>query len=87
MPTFGVTPCPVTPFTFGILLLSPGTPWWLLVVPAAWSLVGGSAAYRLRVPQDWVLLAGVLAVVPILRSPRRYASGSGIPAPAAAPDR
>lgn len=57
MPTFGITPCPLTLFTFGVLLLARSAiPWWLLVIPVLWSLVGGSAAFLLRVPQDWVLL-------------------------------
>lgn len=57
MPTFGITPCPLTLFTFGVLLLArSATPLWLLVIPVLWSLVGGSAAFLLRVPQDWVLL-------------------------------
>ncbi|HSV84908.1 MAG TPA: DUF6064 family protein [Ramlibacter sp.] len=81
IPMFGVTPCPVTIFTFGILLLSPRTPWWLMVVPTAWSLIGGSAAFLLRVPQDWVLLASFLSVIPIAISSRRHAAGgAGVPA-------
>lgn len=67
MPMFGVTPCPVTLFTFGVLLLAAAPlPKSLLVVPVAWSFIGGSAAFLLRVPQDWVLLAAGLAVVPVL---------------------
>lgn len=59
LPHFGVTPCPVTLFTFGVLLLSkPPLPWVLMVVPVIWSLIGGSAAILLSVPQDWPLLAG-----------------------------
>jgi hypothetical protein len=71
-PTFGITPCPVTLFTFGLLLLATTpVPWLLLIVPVAWSLVGGSAAFLLRVPQDWPLLAsGVLAVTVLLRERR-----------------
>lgn len=57
MPMFGVTPCPVTIFTLGMLLLtiSP-VPRSLLVVPVVWSLIGGSAAIFLEIPQDWFLL-------------------------------
>lgn len=71
-PTFGITPCPVTLFTFGLLLLATTpVPWLLLVIPLAWSLVGGSAAFLLRVPQDWPLLAsGVLTVAVLLRERR-----------------
>ncbi len=63
MPMFGVTPCPVTIFTFGLLLLTVApVPRWLFAIPIAWSLVGGSAAFLLGVPQDWLLLFSGLAV-------------------------
>lgn len=72
MPMFGVTPCPVTIFTFGLLLLAqPTVPRWVLVVPFAWSLMGGSAAFLLQVPQDWFLLLSGLAVIPIVMRDRR----------------
>lgn len=72
-PTFGITPCPVTLFTFGVLLLtSAHVPRWLLIIPLAWSLVGGSAAFMLGVPQDWPLLfSGLTIVLLILRDRRR----------------
>jgi hypothetical protein len=35
----------------------------LLVIPVLWSLVGGSAAFLLQVPQDWILLASGLSVL------------------------
>jgi hypothetical protein len=67
MPTFGVTPCPVTIFTFGLLLLTVRpVPRWLLVVPFVWSLVGGSAAILLNVPQDWLLLVNGCIAVPLI---------------------
>jgi Family of unknown function (DUF6064) len=64
LPMLGVTPCPVTIFTFGLLLLTRSPPpLYLLAIPAIWSLIGGSAAMLLRVPQDWLLLvSGVTAV-------------------------
>lgn len=63
MPMFGVTPCPLTIFTFGLFLLTTGRfSRWLLVIPFLWTLVGGSAAFLLGIPQDWVLLfTGVIA--------------------------
>lgn len=72
-PTFGITPCPVTLFTFGVLLLtSAPVPCWLLIIPVAWSLVGGSAAFMLGVPQDWPLLfSGLTIVLLVLRDRRR----------------
>jgi hypothetical protein len=75
MPLFGITPCPVTIFTFGLLLLaSSAVRWWWLVIPFIWSLIGGSAAFLLHVPQDWFLLfSGIVAVPIILRGRRRQA--------------
>ena len=67
MPMFGVTPCPVTIFTFGLLLMTTSpVPRWLLVVPFVWSLIGGSAAILLSVPQDWFLLASGFIAVPLI---------------------
>jgi hypothetical protein len=64
LPMFGVTPCPVTIFTFGLLLLTRSPPpLYLLVIPTLWSLIGGSAAILLRVPQDWLLLVSGIATV------------------------
>lgn len=63
MPMFGVTPCPVTIFTFGMLLLASGYSRWLLVIPVLWSLIGGSAAFLFGIQQDWLLLvSGVIAI-------------------------
>jgi hypothetical protein len=67
MPMFGVTPCPVTIFTFGLLLLTVRRfSYWLLVIPFVWSLIGGSAAILLDVPQDWLLLLSGLVAVPLI---------------------
>lgn len=80
LPMFGITPCPVTIFTFGVLLLVRGAvPRGLLVIPFVWSLIGGSAAFLLGVPQDWLLLASGLLAVPLVR---RHRDG-GTPAIAA----
>ena len=69
LPAFGVTPCPVTIFTFGVLLLATRrVPVVLLVVPLLWSLIGGSAAFLLDIPQDWLLLvSGVVTLILIRR--------------------
>jgi hypothetical protein len=73
-PTFGITPCPVTLFTFGALLLTAApVPRWLLVIPLAWSLLGGSAAFMLGVLQDWPLLFSGLAIVLLMLRDRRRA--------------
>jgi hypothetical protein len=67
MPMFGVTPCPVTTFTFGMLLLTiRPVPRWLLAIPVVWSLIGGSAAIFLDVPQDWLLLLSGGIAVPLM---------------------
>ena len=58
MPAFGISPCPVTLFTLGVLLLvRPRPPLALWVIPILWSLIGGTAALLLGIVQDWVLLA------------------------------
>jgi hypothetical protein len=71
LPMFGVTPCPVTLFTFGMFLLAQGRlPRWIFVIPVLWSLIGGSAAVLLAIPQDWLLLLSGFVVTPLLLWPR-----------------
>lgn len=62
-PVFGLTPCPTTIFTWGMLLLAQGrTPIHLTVIPLIWLIIGGSAAWLLAVPEDASLpIAGVIA--------------------------
>jgi Family of unknown function (DUF6064) len=67
LPQFGITPCPVTLFTFGMLLLAK-PPWIPFVIPVVWSLIGGSAALLLSVPQDWLLLASGVITITLLIS-------------------
>lgn len=63
-PTFGLTPCPLVIFTFGIFGLSRDrAPWRLFAAPIIWSLVGGSAAFLLSVEADWALPISALAAV------------------------
>ena len=64
LPMLGITPCPVTLFTLGLFLFSePRIPAWLWLAPLSWSLIGGSAAFILSVPQDWpLLIAGIAAL-------------------------
>jgi hypothetical protein len=66
MPTFGITPCPLTLFTVGLFLMTSHLPRWLLIIPFIWSLIGGSAAVLLEVPQDWALLIAGFVAVPIM---------------------
>ncbi len=58
-PTFGA-PCPTVIYTFGMLLLVGSVPWWILVVPVAWAIVGSSAVFALGVVQDAGLLVSAL---------------------------
>jgi len=64
-PMFGVTPCPTTIFTFGVLLLADDrVPRWLLPIPLLWSLVGVSAAVQLGFREDLgLVVAGVIGSV------------------------
>jgi hypothetical protein len=67
LPMFGITPCPVTILTFGMFLLTTKPiPRWLLIIPFVWSLIGGSAAFLLSVPQDWLLLVSGLISMPLI---------------------
>ena len=72
LPMFGITPCPVTLFTLGLLLLTTApVPRALLAIPLAWSLLGGSAAFLLGVAQDWPLLFSGTATVLLMWRDRR----------------
>lgn len=74
MPLFGVAPCPMTIFTFGLFLLARKLPLLLMVAPVLWSLIGGSAAFLLDVPQDWVLFVSGLLTAAVLWFRRREAA-------------
>ena len=76
-PAFGLTPCPLTLTTLGVLLLcGPSAPSRLYVIPIAWAGIGGSAAALLRMPQDWPLLAaGAVSLLVVLRDRQGRARG------------
>jgi hypothetical protein len=77
LPLFGVTPCPLLIFTFGMMLWADHVRWWFWIVPLFWTVIGGSAAVLLLVPQDWALpLSAVLtmAILGITRQSKRIAS-------------
>jgi small-conductance mechanosensitive channel len=63
LPLFGMTPCPLLIFTFGMLVWASCARWWLWLIPFAWSLIGGSAVLLLSVPQDWALPISAVAVL------------------------
>lgn len=71
---FGVAPCPLVVFTMGLLLMAGGrTPLHLVAIPVLWSLVGGSAAWLLDVPEDLLLpVAGLGGLVLIVIRNRRH---------------
>lgn len=58
----------MTIFTFGLFLLTTEPiPRRLLVIPVVWSVIGGSAAFLLAIPQDWPLFVSGVAVLALLR--------------------
>jgi hypothetical protein len=61
-PTFGL-PCPLTIFTFGVLLLVPGLPRAVIVLPLLWSAIGSLAAFRFGVVEDYGLSLAALAAL------------------------
>jgi hypothetical protein len=68
MPVFGVAPGPTTVFTLGLLLLAEERiPVHLVAIPLLWTLVGGSAAWLLDVPEDLALPAAGLLLVGVTR--------------------
>jgi hypothetical protein len=65
-PTFG-TPCPTTIFTFGLLLFSvKRVPFYFLLIPLLWSLIGFSAAISLGIVEDIGLLVFGVASTTLL---------------------
>lgn len=59
-PTFGL-PCPTTIFTLGLLLWADKVvPWFVVVIPFIWSIIGFSAAFSLGIGEDiGLLIAGL----------------------------
>jgi hypothetical protein len=70
IPTFGV-PCPTTLLTIGFLLMATPLRMALMIVPLAWTVVGGSAAVLFGVIPDWALILAGLAVVLVRFTPLR----------------
>ncbi|MCO6480793.1 MAG: hypothetical protein J5I94_29395 [Phaeodactylibacter sp.] len=59
-PTFGL-PCPLTIFTFGMLLLTNRrVPRWALAIPTIWALIGSSAVFAFGIYQDLGLLVSAV---------------------------
>jgi hypothetical protein len=77
---FGVTPCPTTIFTWGMLLLVQGrTPLHLTAIPLLWSLIGGSAAWLLAVPEDASLPLAAFVALALLLWKNRLATRAATP--------
>jgi hypothetical protein len=76
-PSFGVTPCPATIFTLGLLLWTyRPVPKHLLVIPILWALIGTIAALSLGVYEDLGLTAAALLAVPaVILKDRRLPAG------------
>lgn len=68
-PMFGVTPCPATIFTFGMFLwTAQKVPWWILVIPGLWSLIGFTASITLGILEDTgLLVAGILGILLLVK--------------------
>ena len=73
-PTFGL-PCPLTIFTFAILLWSSrAVPRWVLAVPAIWALIGSFASLLFGVWEDLglIIAAAVTAELLVVRQRKNY---------------
>jgi len=75
-PMFGLAPCPLTIFTFGVFLfVRTKIAWYLYLIPLLWSLIGMSAAVNLGVPQDYALVvSGVVGSTFIVLQNRQLAN-------------
>jgi hypothetical protein len=67
-PVFGVAPCPITIFTFGLLLWTDArVPRYVPVIPLLWSPLGVMAALSLGIREDvGLLVAGLLGTALLL---------------------
>lgn len=72
-PCFAVAPCPVTIFTFGILLWADkALPKYILIIPLLWSLIGFNAALFLSIKEDYgLLIAGLVGAIMIIIKNRK----------------
>jgi hypothetical protein len=77
-PTFGA-PCPLTIFTFGLLLWNEDrTPWYVLVIPVGWTAIGSLAAFSLGVREDLGMpMAAFVVIVAELTSRVRESVSRG----------
>lgn len=82
-PMFGVTPCPVTIFTFGLLLMVRGrVSMSVVTIPLVWSLIGGTATVKLGIREDFgLLVAGIVGTALIYMKNRRLKAAAEEPSP------
>jgi hypothetical protein len=86
-PSFGL-PCPTVIFTVGLLLWAkPRVPPVLLVVPAAWSLVGFTAVRAFGVLEDIMLPAAAFVGGALILWRNRRTRGPAVPRDPAPPPR
>jgi hypothetical protein len=76
MPVFPLAPCPLTIFTFGVLLTAEKkVPWYIWIIPFVWSIIGFTAALRFGIKQDFgLLVAGIAGLILMLIAGRRQGS-------------
>jgi hypothetical protein len=67
-PVFGAAPCPTVIFTWGILLMNKGkSSFIILIIPAIWSIIGTTAAFKLGVIEDYgLIISAVTSIILIL---------------------
>jgi len=76
-PTYGV-PCPTALLTAGVALLArPSFGWGTVLIPAAWSVLGSSAAFLFGVLPDLALAVAAPALVAAVAGPPRGRVGPG----------
>lgn len=73
MPPFGLTPCPLVVFTFGLLLLTnTKVPKSLFVIPFLWSL-SGFIPVSIGIWEDiGLIIAGILGTIMIIRRDKKF---------------
>ncbi len=62
-PSFGITPCPLTVYTLGLLLWATRLPVWITVIPVLWAFIGTIAAWHLGMAEDLGLIAAAALAV------------------------
>jgi hypothetical protein len=70
-PVFGAAPCPTVIFTWGIILMNKTkTSFIILIIPAVWSIIGTTAAFKLGVVEDYGLIISAVAAIILIFTTR-----------------